>query len=164
MLRATSANTAGILLGIAASLSTAVLGWQLASADEVSASGTIKPSGAPSSGPVRTSAGGNCIVDLIQPYAISGKLAGTLEIDYRILIRGSCGQPSGTYREEWIALGHFAGEVDGQSAAGSFTYTAVVLPGGNVDGNIVMGQGLHAELRVEGNFRDGYLTYQGILE
>jgi hypothetical protein len=27
-----------------------------------------------------------------------------------------------------------------------------------------MGQGLHAELRVEGNFRDGYLTYQGILE
>lgn len=164
MLRATSAKPAGVLLGMTLSLSTAVLGWQHASADEISASGTIKPNGAPSSGPVRTSAGGNCIVDLTQPYAISGKLSGTLEIDYRILIHGSCGQPIGTYREEWIAFGHFAGEVDGQSTAGSFTYTAVVLPGGNVDGNIVMDQGLHAALRVEGNFRDGYLTYQGIIE
>jgi hypothetical protein len=108
-------------------------------------------------------AGGNCIVDLVQNYAISGTLAGSLQIDYRIIAYGPCEVPPvvGKYDEEWIAHGVFTGTVDGSPGSGSFTYTARVKAGGDVEGRIVLGEGLDGELAVSGNFRDGRLSYRG---
>lgn len=47
--------------------------------------GTLTPVGAPVVPPLLIDAGGSCIVDLRQPYVISGGMSGSVEIDYRIL-------------------------------------------------------------------------------
>ena len=41
------------------------------------------------------------------------------------------------------------------------SYTAEVKAGGEVNGRIVLGQGLEGELQVNGNFKDGKLSYKG---
>lgn len=125
------------------------------------ASGTIKPNGHPVTRPVRVESGKDCIVDLIQPYTISGTLSGSLEINYRIIVHGPCGEPAGTYDEEWIAYGTFSGNIKGAPTEGKFTYVAKVRESGNIDGRIVFGQGIDAELQVKGNLKDDMLYYKG---
>ncbi len=44
------------------------------------------------------------------------------------------------------------------------SYTATVKAGGKVNGSIVFGQGLEGELYVHGNFKDGKLTYKGMIK
>jgi hypothetical protein len=130
---------------------------------ETEASGTFAPAGPPAGQPVRVYAGGNCVVDLRQAYEISGTLSGSLDIDYRILVRGPCETPPvvGKYDEEWIAHGTFSGTIDSSAASGSLTYTARVQAGGDVEGRIQLGGGLDGELTVSGNFEDGMLSYDG---
>lgn len=127
------------------------------------AAGKFAPAGPPLEQPVRIDAGGNCVVDLAQAYAISGTLSGSLEIDYRILVYGPCEVPPviGKYDEEWIAHGMFTGTINGSAASGSLTYTAQVRAGGAVEGRILIGGGLDGELAVSGNFGDGRLSYHG---
>jgi len=130
---------------------------------ETEASGTFAPAGPPLEQPVRVDAGGSCVVDLRQVYDISGTLSGSLEIDYRIIVYGPCEVPPvlGKYDEEWIAHGIFRGTIDGSAASGNLTYTAQVRAGGDVEGRIVLGGGIHGELAVSGNFGDGELSYRG---
>ncbi|MBL1214988.1 MAG: hypothetical protein HND52_16620 [Ignavibacteriae bacterium] len=128
---------------------------------DIEVKGTFKPSGPPTEGPVRLNAGTGCIIELKQPYTIAGTLSGSLEIDYRILVKGPCGAPMGTYDETWIAYGSFTGNIDGNSKSGKFTYTANVKAGGEVFGTIIFGQGINGELKVEGKFSDGILSYKG---
>lgn len=92
---------------------------------------------------------------------ISGSLSGTLDINFRIKVDGPCGSPMGTFDEEWIAHGVFSGTADGKAGTASFTYCAQVKAGGDVNGEIVFGQGLEGKLQVTGNFADGELGYQG---
>lgn len=125
------------------------------------AAGTFAPAGPPAPAPVRIDAGGGCIVELSQEYAVSGTLSGTAQIDYRILVAGPCGSPPGTFDEQWIAYGTFAGTVDGTAATGKLTYTARVRAGGAVDGRMAFGQGMRGELRIQGSFSAGALSYQG---
>jgi hypothetical protein len=131
--------------------------------EETRASGTFAPAGPPLEEPVRVDAGGSCIVDLRQAYDVSGTLTGSIEVDYRIVVYGPCEVPPvlGKYDEEWIAYGAFAGTFDGSPASGSLIYTAQVRAGGDVEGRIVLGGGLDAELAVSGNFSDGKLSYRG---
>lgn len=129
----------------------------------IEASGTFMPSGAPFEAPVRKEVGKSCIVELKLPYNITGTLTGKFEIDYRILVYGPCDEPPGTYDEEWIAFGSFSGTVDGSPGSGKFTYTADVKAGGDVEGKMIFGQGIDGELIVTGNFIDGKLSYNGIL-
>ena len=131
--------------------------------NSIEAEGTIVPSGPPLETPVKNEIGGGCIVELKLPYNITGNLTGNLEIDFRILVYGSCDKPSGTFNEEWIAFGSFNGTVDGSPSSGMFTYTADVKAGGDVKGKIIFGQGIEGELLVKGNFSDGKLSYNGIL-
>lgn len=126
--------------------------------------GTFAPSGPPARPPVRVAAGDGCVVDLQQAYIVSGDLAGSARIDYRILVEGPCGPPPGTFAEEWIAHGTFTGTLNGTAASARLRYTARVQPGGEVDGRIVLGQGLAGELRVQGNFGDSRLSYSGRVE
>jgi steroid delta-isomerase-like uncharacterized protein len=130
----------------------------------VEASGSIAPSGSPQKKPERISAGKSCIVNLIQPYKVSGTLTGTVEFNYRILVKGPCGSPPGTFDEEWIAYGTFSGTVKGTAASGNMSYVASVKAGGKVDGQIMLGQGLEGKLQVYGNFSDGSLSYKGVLK
>ena len=88
-------------------------------------------------------------------------MSGSLEIDFRILVNGPCGEPPGKYNEEWIAFGLFRGTVDGMPKSGKFIYTANVKAGGDVEGKIIFGQGIDGELTVKGNFKDGKLSYNG---
>ena len=127
-------------------------------------SGTLTPVGPPVTGPTRTDAGASCIVDLTQGYSFTGALSGAAEIDYRILVRGPCGAPPGTYEEEWIAHGEFRGKVHGSSVVARFTYLARAHPGGRVEGRMVFGQGLGGEVEVLGNLSDGRLRYSGRLD
>jgi hypothetical protein len=94
---------------------------------------------------------------------MSGTLTGSLDIDYRIIVYGPCEMPPtfGKYNEEWIARGYFSGTVMGKPGRGSFSYTAKVKAGGEVDGLIVLGDGLEGELAVSGNFNEGRLSYSG---
>ena len=133
------------------------------SLSEIEASGTYMPSGPPSGKPERIAAGKSCIVNLVQSYNISGTLTGTMEFNYRILVKGSCGSPAGTFDEEWIAYGTFKGKCNGVDASGNISYTANVKAGGNVDGQIDFGQGLEGSLLVYGSFKDGKLSYKGKL-
>ncbi len=128
---------------------------------QIKVKGTFMPSGPPTEAPVRKEFGKGCIIELKQSYKISGTLSGSLEIDYRILVDGPCGELPGTYQEEWIASGSFNGKVEGVSRLGNFTYTAKVKAGGDVEGTIVIGQGIDGELKVKGNFKDGKLSYEG---
>jgi hypothetical protein len=130
---------------------------------KIEAEGTFEPAGPPLETPVKNDIGESCIVELKQPYKISGTLSGNLKIDYRILVYGPCGEPPGTYDEEWIAFGSFSGTVDGSPGSGKFTYTANVRTGGDVEGKIVFVQGIDGELTVKGNFKDGKLSYNGYL-
>lgn len=123
--------------------------------------GTFAPQGPPPEEPKRMAAGENCIVDLKQNYNVTGGLSGSFEIDYRILVKGPCGSPIGTFDEEWIAHGDFNGEFNGKPVAGKLSYVASVKAGGDVDGRITFGQGLEGELCVSGNFSDGKLFYEG---
>lgn len=132
--------------------------------DGIEAAGEFSPSGPPRKKPERIEAGKSCIVDLIEPYTISGTLSGTIEFNYRILVKGPCGSPPGTFDEEWIAYGKFEGRINGSNASGEMRYTATVKAGGEVDGHIVIGQGLNAQLNVHGNFKDGKLSYKGQIE
>lgn len=131
------------------------------SMSEIRATGTIQPDGPPQQEPVRVDAGAGCVVDVRQAYIVKGTLTGSFNIDFRILVRGPCGRPLGTFAEEWIARGNFVGSLQGESATAKFTYTATVEPGGEVSGQIVLGQGLNGELRVRGSFADGELIYDG---
>jgi len=130
---------------------------------ELDASGTFSPTGPPLEKPVRIEIGGNCIVEVKQEYNITGTLTGKLEIDFRILVYGHCGETPGTYKEEWIAYGSFGGSIDGTPANARFTYTSEVKAGGDVEGEIIFGQGIKGELKVKGNFKDGKLSYNGLL-
>jgi quercetin dioxygenase-like cupin family protein len=127
-------------------------------------SGVLKPTGPPSRRPIRTEAGESCIVDLTQSYTISGSISGTVVFNYRILVKGPCGSPLGTYDEEWIAFGEFDGKANDTIASGNMSYVATVKAGGAVDGQIVIGQGIEGELHVSGNFNDGKLSYKGLLK
>ncbi len=128
---------------------------------EMEVEGTFQPVGPPLGTPVRNEIGKVCIVEIKQPYNITGTLTGKLEIDFRILVYGPCGEPPGTYKEEWIGFGSFNGTVDGSPASGKLTYTADVKAGGDVEGKIIFGQGIDGELIVKGNFKDGKLSYNG---
>ena len=128
---------------------------------KVEVSGTFAPAGPPLEPPKRAAAGNGCIIELTQPYKISGALSGSLDIDYRIIVFGPCGTPPGTDSEEWIAHGKFVGSINDVAASGAFSYLADVKVGGEVDGRIVFGQGLEGELRVVGSFEDGKLSYTG---
>jgi uncharacterized protein (TIGR02246 family) len=130
---------------------------------EIEIEGTFEPDGPPLKTPIRNEIGEGCIVEIKQPYNITGTLNGKLEIDSRILVYGPCGEPPGTYNEEWIAFGSFTGTIDGALRTGKFTYTANVKVGGDVEGKIIFGQGLEGELLVKGNFKDGKLSYYGEL-
>jgi hypothetical protein len=126
------------------------------------ASGSFAPAGPPSRPPTKVHTGRGCTIDLRQPYTISGTLTGTLDIDYRILVHGPCERAEpGVFDEEWIARGTFTGRIRGEAASASFSYTARVRAGGDVEGAIVLGQGAEGELRVRGNFGDGELSYEG---
>ncbi len=129
----------------------------------IPAEGTIEPNGPPQQRPIRVDAGESCIVDVKQAYIVNGTLSGLFDIDYRILVIGPCGSPVGTFDEEWIARGSFAGTINGVSGSGNFTYTATVKAGGEVSGQIVLGQGLGGDLRVHGNSSGGKLAYEGQL-
>jgi hypothetical protein len=131
------------------------------SSREIEASGTFMPSGPPSGKPERIAAGKSCIVNLVQSYNISGTLTGTIELNYRILVKGPCGSPPGTFDEEWIAYGTFKGKFIDVDVSGNMSYTATVKAGGNVDGQIVLGQELEGNLQVYGNFKDEKLSYNG---
>lgn len=131
---------------------------------ETEVEGVLIPAGPPLEKTVKTDTGEFCIIELKQPYKISGTLSGGLEIDYRILVYGPYGEPPGTYNEEWIAFGSFSGTVDDTPAGGKFTYTARVKVGGDVEGIIVFGQGIKGELIIKGNFKDGKLSYNGHLD
>ncbi len=133
------------------------------SSPSILAEGRLRPDGPPQQRPVRVDAGKSCVVDVKQAYVVDGTLSGSFVIDYRILVIGSCGSPLGTFDEEWIARGTFAGTVNDVSASASFTYTAIVKAGGEVTGQIVLGQGLGGDLRIHGNFGDGKLAYEGQL-
>ncbi len=126
-------------------------------------SGILTPIGKPINVPERIDAGESCIVDLKQAYTITGSLSGTAEIDYRIIIAGKCGLPPGTFEEEWIAYGKFTGSVNGKPASANLSYTAQIKSGGDVDGIIVIGQGIKAKLIISGNFSDKKLSYKGQL-
>jgi hypothetical protein len=127
----------------------------------IEASGTFSPSGPPQKKPDRIEAGKSCIIDLIQSYIISGTLSGKIEFNYRLLVKGPCGLPPGTFDEEWIAYGKFTGNVNDTTGSGNMSYTVKVKAGGEVNGIIVLGQGLNGELKVHGNFKDGKLSYKG---
>lgn len=133
-------------------------------AQVVPTTGTFSPSGPPLEPPTRFDAGESCIVDLTQAYSVTGSLSGSLEADYRILVADGCGDPIGTFDEQWIAHGTFTGTLDGAPASGRFSYTARVKAGGEVEGRMVFGQGLQGTLRIHGNFADGYLSYDGHVE
>jgi hypothetical protein len=125
------------------------------------AKGTFRPDGPPPRQPIRIDAGTGCVVDIERTYIVEGTLSGSFDIDFRILVLGPCGSPPGTFAEEWIAHGVFNGSVNGDSASANFTYTATVELGGEVDGEIIFGQGLSGRLRVHGRFSDGQLVYDG---
>lgn len=127
----------------------------------IRAAGSLTPEGAPGEPLVRIDAGQSCVVDVKQSYTISGTLTGSVEVDFRILVAGPCGSPPGTFDEEWIAHGEFIGTMNGTAAAGRFDYVARVRAGGDVEGRIVLGQGLTGELTVHGNFGEGSLSYNG---
>lgn len=129
----------------------------------VKASGSIEPNGPPKIPPTRVEAGESCIVDLTQAYSVTGTLSGSFEINFRIIVHGPCSEPPGTYDEEWIAYGTFIGTVNNTETEGKFTYTAEVRESGNIDGKIIFGQGITGELNIEGNFKDGKLSYKGII-
>ena len=131
---------------------------------KVEASGILTPSGPPLEKPQRINAGKGCIINLIQPYNISGTLTGKMELNYRILVKGPCGSPAGTFDEEWIAYGTFTGSVNGTKASGNMSYVANVKAGGQVDGTIEFGQGLEGKLYIYGNLSDGKLSYKGVLK
>jgi uncharacterized protein len=129
--------------------------------DEVA--GTLTPVGSPVVPPVRIDTGESCIVELQQVYVISGALSGSVEIDYRILVAGPCESPPGAFDEEWIAHGIFTGTVNEAPSSAIFSYTAQIKAGGEVEGRIVLGQGLGGELSIHGNFSNGWLSYRGWL-
>jgi hypothetical protein len=87
-----------------------------------------------------------------------------MEIDYRILVHGSCNSPAGTFAEEWIAHGTFVGTLKDDSVSGTFVYTAEVRNQGEVQGRMVFGSGLDGVLTVHGRFSDGSLAYSGAVE
>ena len=134
------------------------------SMSRIRATGTFRPDGPPQQQPVRVDAGSGCVVDVRQAYIVEGTLEGSFNVDFRILVRGPCGSPLGTFAEEWIARGEFVGSLEGESTTARFTYTATVKPGGEVSGLIVLGQGLAGKLRVRGSFSDGELIYDGRLD
>ncbi|MCP4964024.1 MAG: hypothetical protein GY926_02190 [bacterium] len=110
---------------------------------------------------MKTEVGKSCLVELKQSYSISGTLSGTMMIDYRIVVYGPCGMSAGTFDEDWIAHGTFAGTANGSAVSGKLSYVARVQAGGDVAGRISLGQGLEGELQVRGNFGDGSLSYTG---
>lgn len=123
--------------------------------------GFLIPNGKPLEIPKRINAGESCIIDLTQPYSISGDISGSAEINYRIIVFGQCGSPPGTYNEEWIAYGVFEGSYNGQNTSAKFSYTAQVKIGGDVEGVIIFGQGIKLKLKITGNFSEGKLSYKG---
>jgi hypothetical protein len=152
-----------IRLSVFALMLTSATVFGAESMSQIHATGTFLPDGPPKQKPTRVDAGTGCVVDVRQAYIVKGTLAGSFNVDFRILVRGPCGRPIGTFAEEWIARGEFAGSLQGESTSAKFIYTATVEPGGEVSGLIVLGQGLDGELRIRGNFSDGELTYDGQL-
>jgi len=123
------------------------------------AAGNIVPAGPPLS---RTAvdAGDSCVIDIVLPYVITGTLAGSAEIDYRIDVQGPCAEAApGRFDEAWIAHGTFIGS----TGEGGFVYTADVKAGGKVRGTIVLGQGLTGSLWVSGSLADTQLDYHGFV-
>ena len=126
--------------------------------------GKLSPVGAPVGAPIRVEAGPACVVDLTQRYVVVGGLEGRMEINYRILVHGPCGSAAGSFDEEWIAHGTFDGTLEGDSASGTFVYTAEVRDRGQVSGTLAFGSGLDGELAIRGRFSDGSLTYSGVVK
>jgi hypothetical protein len=141
-----------------------LVGRPAALAGQVPASGGFAPDGPPDRPPVRVEAGGACVIDLVQRYTVDGALEGEFSIDYRILVAGPCGQPAGTFDEEWIAHGTFSGVALGRDATATLLYTARVSAGGFVSGTILLRGDVEGELEVRGRFADGRLSYSGELE
>jgi len=133
-----------------------------ASAQDVRVSlamGNLVPAGPPSSR-VAVDAGTSCVIDIVLPYIVTGTLAGTAEIDYRIDVEGPCGEAiPGKFDETWIAHGTFSGS----PGNAGFVYTADVKAGGKVKGKIVLGQGLTGWLWISGNLADAQLDYRGFI-
>ena len=123
-------------------------------------SGTMDREGYPKTPLDKENAGGGCIVDVTQEHSVSGSMSGTLEIDYRLLIAGSCESQAEMDDQEWIAHGVFEGMVDDSSRAASFSYVGEVKDGGNLEGTIVFSGGLVVELRIMGSFCDAPLCYR----
>jgi len=122
--------------------------------------GSIIPAGPPLSR-IAVDAGNSCVIDIVLPYIITGTLAGTAEIDYRIDVKGPCAEAApGKFDETWIARGTFSGS----PGDASFVYTADVKAGGKIRGEIVLGQGLAGRLWVKGNLTDTQLHYRGFVK
>lgn len=138
-------------------------GWPAVVTGQAAASGSFAPDGAPERPPVRVDAGGACVVDLVQDYTIDGALTGTLRFDYRILVRGPCGAPAGTFDEEWIAHGSSTGSALGQSAVASVLYTAHVGAGGSVNGTATLCGGVQGRIKVTGALAERRLSYDGFV-
>ncbi len=153
-----------IWLSVVVLILTTTAVFSVDSTSQIRATGTFRPDGPPQQEPTRVDAGKGCVVDVRQAYVVEGTLEGSFNVDFRILVRGPCGRPIGTFAEEWIARGEFVGSLQGVSATARFTYAATVEPGGEVSGLIVLGQGLDGQLRVRGSFSDGKLIYDGQLD
>jgi hypothetical protein len=127
----------------------------------VPVSGTLAPVGPPSQPPTRVEAGGRCVVDVKQAYEVTGTIAGSLSVDFRILVDGPCGSPIGTFDESWIAHGRFEGTLDASEIASRLSYVADVKAGGEVSGSIVFGPEWRGKVRITGELSDGRLSYEG---
>jgi hypothetical protein len=125
------------------------------------AEGVLRPVGPPSAPPERTDAGGECVVDLVQRYELSGTLSGAATVDYRILVHGPCGSPPGTFAEEWIARGTLKGALSQTEVTATLTYVASVAVGGEVEGEMTLGDGVTGVLQISGQFAERQLGYSG---
>ncbi|MGH3032011.1 MAG: hypothetical protein ACRDNE_14850 [Gaiellaceae bacterium] len=108
-----------------------------ASAPEV-ASGTFA---APPPVPDRvTTAGRNCFVELDDRFVLAGTLAGTLDLDFRLVFHGPCFASRG----EFHAKGTFTGTATTGGVARTGTVQAVfngVFAGPEAEGKLVLRQG-----------------------
>jgi len=127
---------------------------------ELRLSGTFRPS-APPEEPARKKVGSGCVVDSKQTYDIVGSLVGEMAIDFRIFVAGDCTRPPGTFDEHWISYGTYVVRVQEMEYTGALIYLATVKAGGKVEGTLTLDGEFSAELKVAGNFEDGYLSYSG---
>jgi hypothetical protein len=120
--------------------------------------GTFRPSAAPEE-LTRSKVGSGCVVDIKQAYDVQGSLVGEMVIDFRIFVAGDCTKPPGTYDEHWISYGTYVIRVQGTECSGALIYLGTVRADGKVEGTLMLDGELSAELKVTGDFEDGYMSY-----